>query len=357
MENTWKNIGVIMFKMKVKSIFFNFSVFFILWVMFFSLAMADNANNMAIVMSAFESHPTNLPNKVHRTPLLIAPTNTSSSALVNSSKQNSSVNSIPNSMNASQHTINANANPNSNTNVNTNANANVTDNTSPDFTSNSKISNSGVIALPPSPNSLLRRPSTLPLPVSNTQNLPLVVKGLDSIDNDALSINEMKRKLELQKLKSEFDKNNSKSILGTQNNNINSTILSNINKKPSTDTLQTVVTDVMINRATGQKFATLLFADGSSLDAEQGTHIDDYVLNDISMSGATLVKYNNNGKIIKKVHLKRVYGHEDSSGYTRETNKGQATIFATPTQTLTNGNFNNPFTSSMNAGSSVPPIQ
>lgn len=328
MENQWESIGGIMFNTKLKA----FVISLICTVTF-----AD-VSNTSLVVRAFDSR-TNNKKVVTPDQNTATSTHTLSQSNRNYVARADSINSNLADSNSTTPSVNIRSTNQPITNQNMNNSYLNSSNTMLHSESLNQVSS------PQLPNTTIGQKDS---PGVQNVTQPLMVKGLDSVDNDALTVNQMKRKLELQKLQAEFEKNKPKSNL---NQDLNAS--SGVSPKPDENSLQTVVTDVMINNDTRQKFATLLFADGSTLDAEQGSKVDDYILEDVSMTGATLYKYNSKGKVIRKVHLKRVYGRADLGRQGSQLN----TIFATPTQTLTTGNLANPFNASSNSGSSVPPIQ
>lgn len=139
-----------------------------------------------------------------------------------------------------------------------------------------------------------------------TPESSMSVAGLSNSDSFAQEKSKLTQQLELEQLRKKLNKE--QGIDNSQNNKVPVFVSSSHPSQPSNPLKSAVVTDVVINKATNVRVATLLFQDGSYLDMDEGAQIGDYVVSNISMTGAKLIKYNNKGKKISTISLKRVYG-------------------------------------------------
>jgi hypothetical protein len=133
-----------------------------------------------------------------------------------------------------------------------------------------------------------------PLKFNHTTNVTAATsfKNLDVIDRDSNDINELNRKLQVEKVTAEIRKLKNSST----NNGFGG------------ENAQTVVTGVAIN-VSGKKIAWIQFADGGAYMVNLGSRVGKYVVTDISMDGVTLSEKVNskNPNSSKIIFLKRVY--------------------------------------------------
>lgn len=160
-----------------------------------------------------------------------------------------------------------------------------------------------------------------------TQQSNAQYSNLDSIDKDTSDINQLNRKLQVEKIEAEIRKvkNNS----NDQNSNLGN----------GSSTVQTTVTGVAIN-AEGKKIAWLQFADGGDLMVNIGSKVGKFTVSNIEMTGVTLKQRK------RKITLKRVY-----SNYSRVKNNSfsnKNTMTFTPSPIITGANSKSDY---------VPPIQ
>ena len=130
------------------------------------------------------------------------------------------------------------------------------------------------------------------------------VAGLDVVDADAANVSMLKRKIELQKLQQEY--------ISTSNYGYKKSPGAPVNVGGGHTKLP-VMTDVMINQSTHQKYVTLLLSTGALVHLEEGAMMNGYVLANVSMDGANLLKYNHNGRIIKQLHIRKIYIRGDKA--------------------------------------------
>lgn len=168
--------------------------------------------------------------------------------------------------------------------------------------------------------------------ITGNSSLPQV-SNLNAIDKDSNDINQLNRKLQLEKVTAEIRK-----LKNTGSGNGDS-------GSSSSGKSQTIVTGVAIN-ITGKKIAWLQFADGGSYMVNIGSKVGKYMVTDISMNGVILsesfgAKKHRSTKVI---FLKRVY----ASNSKRHTNlAGKNSTFFTPSPVITSANSSSDY---------VPPI-
>lgn len=151
--------------------------------------------------------------------------------------------------------------------------------------------------------------------------------NLDSIDKDTSDINQLNRKLQVEKIEAEIRKIKN-------NSNDQNASLGN-----GSSTAQTTVTGVAIN-AEGKKIAWLQFADGGDLMVNIGSKVGKFTVSNIEMTGVTLKQ----GK--RKITLKRVYSNYGRVKNNSFSNKN--TMIFTPSPIITGANSKSDY---------VPPIQ
>ena len=128
-------------------------------------------------------------------------------------------------------------------------------------------------------------------------------KNLAAIDKDANDLNQLNRKLQLEKVEAEIRKlKNSGNLERKENAHLNN------------DKLQTIVTGVAIN-AEGKKIAWLQFIDGGTLMVNIGSSVGKYTVLAIDMAGVTLSEevQNKKHKWPQTIFLKRVYAMNEVS--------------------------------------------
>ena len=150
---------------------------------------------------------------------------------------------------------------------------------------------------------ITNNPSASKSSASQPSTPQLSVAGLSSNDSTAQDVSSLKKQIEIEKLKKQLD-----TAKGGASNNSGPVIQSAAPRKPTDPLKSAVVTDVVINKATNVRVATILFSDGTYLDMDEGSRIGDYVVSNITMQGANLVKYGKNGKKTSTIPLRRVYG-------------------------------------------------
>ena len=137
--------------------------------------------------------------------------------------------------------------------------------------------------------------------------------NLGAVDSNVNDLNQLKRRLEIEKAAAEIKKLNAPT-------------------ERSADNAQTTVTGVAINHE-GYKMAWLQFADGGTLTVNIGSKIGKYTVADINMTGVTLS--HSGGKTI---YLKRAYPLVELRKAT-----GSPTLFApSPIVTGANNSINVP---------------
>jgi hypothetical protein len=166
------------------------------------------------------------------------------------------------------------------------------------------------------------------MPLNSSAPQAINSYNLTNIDNSADDLNQLKRRLEVEKAQAELKKLRNPTPLG------NAVPGSNI-----VENAQTTVNGVAIDQ-NGKKIAWLQFADGGSLAVNIGSKVGKYTVSDISMTGVTL-SYLSTKRHSKPqtIFLKRVY-------YAPEKPKGQvanqhANSFFSPSPIITNANTSN----------------
>ncbi len=162
--------------------------------------------------------------------------------------------------------------------------------------------------------------------------------NLSSIDSDTDDLNQLKRKVQIEKAQAELKK------IKTGSNGVTAKSTGAVNNENA----QTTVTGVAINQE-GKKIAWLQFADGGSLTVNIGSKVGKYTVSDISMTGVTLSEVSGSKKKSKNIYLKRAYATADT-GKKPVTNNNNANMFFTPSPVLTGANALN------NENLMVPPI-
>lgn len=115
--------------------------------------------------------------------------------------------------------------------------------------------------------------------------VPLNIKSnsLTQADQDAQTLNDLKRKLEIQKVQQDLSKSNAPIVIPGNSSNNSSSMARVINRTPSM-----IATNIIIDNSDGSKLATLLFSDGTSLDVDLDTQLGKYKVQDITMQGVIL---------------------------------------------------------------------
>lgn len=131
------------------------------------------------------------------------------------------------------------------------------------------------------------------------------VAGLSNSDSFAQEKSKLTQQLELEQLRKKLNKEQG---VDNSQNRVPVFATSSRPSVPSNPLKSAVVTDVVINKATNVRVATILFSDGTYLDMDEGSRIGDYVVSNITMTGAKLVKYSSKGTKTGAINLKRVYG-------------------------------------------------
>lgn len=159
-------------------------------------------------------------------------------------------------------------------------------------------------------------------------------KNLQGIDKDSNDINQLNRKLEVEKVTAEIRK--LKNEVGRSHSSSDSF---------SNDNAQTTVTGVAINME-GKKIAWLRFADGGSYTVNIGSRVGSYSVTDITMTGVTLSQElgRKKSKATKIIFLKRVYASNSRKSTNSERKNN---LFFTPSPVITDANARTDY---------VPPI-
>ncbi len=152
---------------------------------------------------------------------------------------------------------------------------------------------------------------------SNSQQLDKL-SNLSAVDIDSNDLNQLNRKLQLEKVETEIKKLK------------NNTVRTNNNSEFTNENAQTTVTGVAINQE-GNKIAWLQFADGGSLTVNIGSKVGKYTVVDISMNGVML-RADSGKKRHRSFFLRRVYTNRRSN--TNSANN----LFFTPSPVLTEAN-------------------
>lgn len=163
--------------------------------------------------------------------------------------------------------------------------------------------------------------------------------NLEAIDKDSNDLNQLNRKLQVEKVEAEIRKIKNGGSL-SDSNHINTDNRLNENA-------QTTVTGVAIN-AVGKKIAWLQFADGGTLTVNIGSDVGKYKVIDINMTGVTIGEKvgNKKHKHIKTLFLKRVYAINTTSS--KHGNFGnKINPYFTPSPIITGANTKSDY---------VPPI-
>ena len=160
---------------------------------------------------------------------------------------------------------------------------------------------------------------------------------IESSSNDAENIMNLKRRLEIEKIKSD----------------INQTVSRGDNK--SQDFGNTIVTSVLIdqNNLNGGKYATLKFIDGGVLDVEVGSIVGTYRVTDIAMNGVSLMPIRCLKKspcVAQLLRIDRMYGKQNIDSYS---NNNLVDLNA-PTPIINNRIQNN--NTVLDSAQMVPPI-
>lgn len=165
-------------------------------------------------------------------------------------------------------------------------------------------------------------------------SLPAQFNNLNVIDKDSNDINQLNRKLQVEKVAAEIRKLRYVSSTGSNNS-------SNLNNENS----QTIVTGVAIN-ILGKKIAWLQFVDGGTYMVNIGSKVGKYTVTDISMTGVTLSENLKNKKhpSTNVIFLKRVYASNNKK-HVNSVNKNNT--FFTPSPVITSANSSSDY---------VPPI-
>ncbi len=179
--------------------------------------------------------------------------------------------------------------------------------------------------------------------INNQPESPVVVSkmnNLNGIDRDSDDINQLNRKITIEKAEAELKKIKNGaigSIPGSGGNIVQS------------ENAQTTVTGVAINQS-GKRIAWLQFADGGSLIVNIGSRVGKYTVSDISMTGVILQEITGTKhKNVQHLYLKRVYASVDA-GKKSQSNNGANNVFFTPSPVFTDANTRN------NENVVVPPI-
>lgn len=130
--------------------------------------------------------------------------------------------------------------------------------------------------------------------------------NLEAIDKDSNDLNQLNRKLQVEKVEAEIRKIKNGGSL-SDSNHINT-------DKRLNENAQTTVTGIAIN-AVGKKIAWLQFADGGTLTVNIGSNVGKYKVIDINMTGVTIGEEvgNKKHKHMKTLFLKRVYASNNSN--------------------------------------------
>lgn len=124
--------------------------------------------------------------------------------------------------------------------------------------------------------------------------IPAIISGAD---NDANEMNLLKRQLELAKIKAQINKEQSNSNPRA----VNST----------RSTAQALVTAVIIDKQQPQaSLASLLFADGGTLDVRLGSKLEGYSVSEINLDGVVLSKTickSHRSRCTRHLQIKRIY--------------------------------------------------